>query len=239
MRNTQDTVDIGHATLRRMASAGHYNSWIFRLFQPYVGDRVVEVGCGIGNMTRYFLGAQRVVAFDLLPEAVQLVRKMYREATNLTAMQGDVCDVDIVRAIAPLRPDTVVSINMLEHVRRDDLALGNMHALLEPGGHLLLFVPAGAYLYGSLDVALGHYRRYERAQLRDLVQAAGFTVVKLHYVNALGVAGWWLNSCVLRRRILPKSQLRAFNRVIRVMARIERRCIPPFGQSLLCIARKG
>jgi SAM-dependent methyltransferase len=228
---------VGYATLRRMSNAGHYNRWIADLLCPYLGQGIVEVGCGIGNMTPYFLGARKVVAFDLLDESAQMVRHMYKEYPNLKVLQGDICAPDIVERIGPQSADTVVSINMLEHVREDRRALANMRRLLEPGGHLLLFVPAGEYLYGSLDRALGHYRRYGRTDLQAKVEGAGFRVVKLHFVNAPGILGWWLNSRLLRRRLLPKGQLRAFNGVARLVARIERRWIPPFGQSLLCVAR--
>jgi SAM-dependent methyltransferase len=221
-----------------MSDAGRYNEWIYDLVRGHVGRQVVEVGCGIGNMTRYFLSAGGVVAFDLLPESVAWVRAKYRSATHLTVLQGDVCDPRFIAGLGEASFDTVVSINMLEHVEKDALALRHMYALLEEGGYLLLFVPAGRYLYGSLDVALGHYRRYTRSGLARLAHSAGFEIVKLHHVNALGVVGWWANSRLLRRRILPKSQLRMFDRLASAVAAVERRFIPPFGQSLLCIARK-
>ncbi len=111
----------GPETLRRMADVDHYNTWIYELIRPYVGRRVVEVGCGIGNMTGYFLPAELLLAFDLLPESADWVAEKFRGRDNLIVSQGDVCDEAFVSWAARHRFDTVVSINMLEHVERDGL----------------------------------------------------------------------------------------------------------------------
>jgi SAM-dependent methyltransferase len=228
----------GHETLRRMADVDHYNSWIYDLIEPYLGRRIVEVGCGIGNMTCYFLRAERLLAFDLLPESVEWVRAKYGARPNLAVRQGDLCDPVFITGIADEQFDTVISINMLEHVRDDRKGLAHAHRLLRDGGSLLLFVPAGSYLYGSLDRALGHYRRYDRRGLEALVKGAGFGIERLHYVNALGIVGWFVNSRLLRKEVLPKGQLSLFNRIAPVLQRVESKIRPPFGQSLLCVARK-
>ena len=229
----------GRETLRRMADVDHYNSWIYDLMRPYVGRRVVEVGCGIGNMTGYFLQAELLLAFDLLPESVNWVAEKFQGYNNLIVTEGDVCDEVFIDRAAPHRFDTVVSTNMLEHVEQDARALDHMSRLLVEGGHLLLFVPAGSYLFGSLDVALGHHRRYDKPRLAALVAEAGLHIEQLCYVNALGVLGWYLNSRILRRQLLPKNQLSVFNSLAPLLRRIEIIVPPPFGQSLLCIARKG
>ena len=229
----------GHETLRRMADVDRYNSWIYDMIKPFLGRRIVEVGCGIGNMTGYFLHAERLLVFDLLPESVEWVRSRYGDRPNLVVRQGDLCDPAFIARSAEEPFDTVISINMLEHVKEDKKGLAHMHRLLDDGGYLLLFVPAGSYLYGSLDRALGHYRRYDRRGLAAAVRGAGYTIEKLHYVNALGVAGWYLNSRLLRKTLLPKGQLGLFNRVAPILQKLESRIKPPFGQSLLCIARKA
>jgi SAM-dependent methyltransferase len=228
----------GHETLRRMADVDRYNSWIYDLIEPFLGRRIVEVGCGIGNMTGYFLRAERLLAFDLLRESVEWVQARYGDRPNLVVHEGDLCDPGFIARSGEESFDTVVSINMLEHVKEDKKGLAHMNRLLVEGGYLLLFVPAGSYLYGSLDRALGHYRRYDRRGLAAAVRGAGFTIAKLHYVNALGVAGWYLNSRLLRKTLLPKGQLGLFNRVAPLLQTIESRIKPPFGQSLLCVARK-
>ena len=234
---------IGRETLRRMASVDRYNRWIYREIAPFVGQTVLEVGCGIGNMTRFFLGVQRLIALDRLPGSVDLVSETFAAMPNVQVCLGDISSPDTVAQLSPYAIDTVVCLNVLEHIQRDDVALYHMAQLLAPGGHLLLFVPAGSYMYGTLDQALGHFRRYGRADLTARVQGTGLQPQRMGYLNLAGIPGWWLNSRVLRRRLLPTAQLRLFNGLAPLLIAAERALRRvwdvPAGQSLLCIARKN
>ena len=241
MQMTTHTEAIGYETLRRMATVERYNAWIYDELAGSVGQRVLEVGCGIGNMTEYFIDRDLLVGVDLLPASVELTRQRHKKQENVLAHLGDITDTELVSALRHYHFDTVVCLNVLEHIEDDLLALRNMHDVLVPDGKLLLFVPAGAYMYGTLDTALGHYRRYERTLLAERVMAAGFSIQRLSYLNLAGIPGWWLNSRALKRQILPTSQLDWFNRLAPLFIRSERllRRVwdAPFGQSLLCVAR--
>ncbi len=139
--------------------------------------------------------------------------------------------------------DTVICLNVLEHIGDDRTALRYMYEALQPGGHLALFVPAGAYMFGTLDVALGHHRRYDLPNLRRRVSEAGFAIERLGYLNLAGIPGWWLNSRVLKRDLLPAGQLAWFNRLAPLFIRGERLLRrlwdAPAGQSLICIAQRA
>ena len=135
------------------------------------------------------------------------------------------------------RIDTIVCMNVLEHIEDDAGTLADFCRVLQPGGHLALLVPAMPALYGSLDENLRHYRRYEKGGLATLVGRAGFTVESVRYLNRPGVLGWWLNSRVLKRRVLPKRQLGAFKWIMPLL-RAEEKTEPSFGMSLLVLARK-
>ena len=234
---------VGVETLRRMASVDRYNRWIYDEIRAYAGQRILEVGCGIGNMTAFFLDRALLVALDLLPEAAALVREKYAGHANLITWQGDITSEATVARLEPYGFDTVVCLNVLEHIRDDARALAHMHRVLQQGGRLLLVTPAGRYLYGTLDQGLGHYRRYERKPLGDLVASVGFAVERLRYMNLAGVPGWFLSSRVLRHRILPRAGLRGFNALAPLFIAAEKalRAVVdvPWGQSLVCIARKG
>lgn len=234
---------VGVETLRRMASVDRYNRWIYDEIRAYAGQRVLEVGCGIGNMTAFFLDRALVVALDLLPEAVALVQQKFSGHANLITRQGDITDEAVVAQLGPYGFDTVVCLNVLEHIRDDARALAHMHRVLQPGGRLLLFAPAGRYLYGTLDEGLGHHRRYEREPLGNLVTSVGFVVERLQYMNLAGIPGWFLSSRVLRHRILPRAGLKGFNALAPLFIAAEKalRAVVdvPWGQSLVCIARKG
>ncbi|HEY51845.1 MAG TPA: class I SAM-dependent methyltransferase [Caldilineae bacterium] len=233
---------VGYETLQRMARVERYNAWIYQEFADAVGQRILEVGCGIGNMTEYFLDRELLVGIDLLPGSVALTRQHYADRDNVLTHLGDITDPDLKIALDHYHFDTVVCLNVLEHIEDDLLALRHMHDVLVERGRLLLFVPAGAYMYGTLDTALGHYRRYEREMLADRVTAAGFSIQRLSYLNLAGIPGWWLNSRVLKRQILPTSQLDWFNRLAPLFIHGERLLRKvwdvPLGQSLLCVAQR-
>jgi SAM-dependent methyltransferase len=135
------------------------------------------------------------------------------------------------------RIDTIVCSNVLEHIEADAETLADFRDILPPGGHLVLLVPAHQALYGTLDVHLKHFRRYERQQLERLVTAAGFAVDNIRYLNRPGVFGWWLNSRVLKRTVLPKAQVKAF-KWLRPLLTLEESRPPGFGLSLLVLARR-
>ena len=135
------------------------------------------------------------------------------------------------------RIDSIVCMNVLEHIEHDRETLTDFASVLQPGGHMVLLVPAMPALYGTLDKALLHFRRYDKAGLAQLVTDCGFEVQQIRFLNRLGVAGWWLNSRVLRRRVLPKGQLAAFKWLMPLLKREEQRP-PSFGMSLLVLATK-
>lgn len=235
-----DSVEaVGVETLLRMADVAAYNDWVCRRIRPYLGDRLLEVGCGIGNMSGYYADRPLLVCLDLLPESLALVRNKLSDRPNLHTVQGDVCAESTIGALASYRFDTAVMLNVLEHIEDDAAALAAVHRLLAPGGRLVLLLPAEHYLYGTLDQALGHYRRYEPAEVRRLVRAAGYEIERLEYMNLPGILGWFLNGRVLRRRLLPRPQLAAFNILAPLFERVEGCIAPPRGQSLLAICRKA
>ncbi len=228
----------GVETLRRMASIEHYNEWIFRVLKRHMGRAILEVGCGIGNMTGFFANAERLTCVDVLPESLVEVRRQFAHAPHIQVLEADIADHSAVERIGRGLHDTVVCINVLEHIEQDAAALRHMWQTLRPGGKLLLFIPAGQYLFGALDEALGHYRRYELQSLRALVSAQGFNIVDAYYMNPAGVPGWFVSSRVLRRTVPPRGLLRLFNTLTPALVWLEERWRPPIGLSIVCVAQR-
>jgi SAM-dependent methyltransferase len=138
-----------------------------------------------------------------------------------------------------LEANSVIAVNVLEHVERDAEFLRAANSALVPGGYLLILVPAVPAIFGSLDRAFDHYRRYTRPGLTSQIQSAGFDIEKLHYLNMLGVAAWFASGRIMRRTTLGRGQVRFYDRfVVPALRQIETRLKPPIGQSLLAIARK-
>ncbi len=230
------------ATLHNLAHAHRYNRWIVDHFHPYIGDRVLEVGCGIGNLTPFFLHARLVVCLDTLSAAVGEVQARWGDHPSVHPLVGDITDPHVVDQLRGHEFDTVTFVNVLEHIPQDAVALAHAHALLRPGGHVLLYVPALPSLFGSMDEALGHYRRYTREALLDRVREVGFQPVFCKPVNTLGALGWWFDGKVQRYPAIPAWQVRLFDAVVplwRPVERALRRLWPTMpGLSLVCVARK-
>lgn len=228
--------DEGFETLRRMHQLRRYNLWLLDRVRPYLGQRVLEIGAGIGNLTKHMLGRPLLVATDINGEYLRILRMVFQNYRGVMVKPLDITAMNAVEW-RDLQVDTVLCFNVLEHIERDMDALRRMHDLLTPGGRLILLSPALKGLFGSLDQRLGHYRRYSRAEMEEKVKEAGFEVEDIRYLNALAVPGWFINARLLRRRRLPKLQLALF-RFLFPLVRIESRLRLPFGLSLLAIGRK-
>ncbi|MFN8625624.1 MAG: glycosyltransferase [Candidatus Binatia bacterium] len=232
--------DLGHnpgyRTLQRMATLHRYNRWLWSKMQPYVGARVLEVGSGIGNMTRFVASRERVVATDINPDYVAALHAKFEHHSNISVVQFDM-GADRLPAAVGSGFDTVLCLNVLEHVADDVGALQRLHDVLAPEGRLLLIVPATRRLYGEIDRAIGHHRRYARDELQRKVEAAGFSLERIDAFNMLGMLGWYLNACILRRRTVPSFQARIQDRLVPLL-RLEEHVRCPFGLSLFAVARR-
>jgi 2-polyprenyl-3-methyl-5-hydroxy-6-metoxy-1,4-benzoquinol methylase len=226
----------GYITLERMGNLSRYNDWIWRAIEPHVGNRVLEVGAGIGNMTRVMYGRDLIVATDVELPYLHMLRNSFAHNPTIRVEHLDLNSDDHLR-LMQYGFDTVVCLNVLEHIEDDEGALQRLFDVLLPGGKLLLFVPADQSLYGTMDRQVGHFRRYSREQLEALIEAAGFTSEQVVYQNVYGRFGWWLNGVVLKRRHMPGNQSRLFDLAVPILRRIEPRN-PRKGLSLVAVAQK-
>jgi SAM-dependent methyltransferase len=221
-----------------MAHAANYFAWQGRLVAPELGQRVIEVGCGIGNFTGMLLDREIVLAVDVDPGCIERLQQRYSNRTNLQAF---LCEPSsgAFADLARFHPDSCVCLNVLEHIEDDQRALAAMASVLMPGGAVALLVPAFQALYGPIDHNLSHHRRYSRKALAGLAHRTGLRIEKLHYVNAIGFFGWWINAHVFKREAQSESQIRIFDRwVVPWMSRLEAMAPPGFGQSLFAVLRK-
>jgi SAM-dependent methyltransferase len=198
---------------------------------------VAEIGAGTGNVSRLLLdgGIGHLTAVEPSPQMYPLLRRTLADEPRAVVLQGRLGGPG---AEFEARFDSIVYLNVLEHVDDDAGELRRAWAALRPGGHLCIFVPALQWLYGRLDAEVGHRRRYHRAALGRLVRDAGFDLVRLRYFDAPGVLPWFLFIRLLRRE-LNGAGVGAYDRwVVPVARTVERVVPPPIGKNLLCIARK-
>ncbi len=224
--------------LVRMAKAHRYLDWIFSLMRPYLGDRILEVGPGIGLLTSRMVADRHVSALEVDPDAANVLLQRFGAMSNFDVVSGDVERKEWIDENTTKRYDTVVCVNVLEHVVEDITALENMHKSLRSGGYLFLFVPALMAIFGTLDSAVGHKRRYSLDEVSTKVQSAGFEIQEISYGNVLGVPAWFWSSRITRRSMPNTSILSLFDRLVPVWTWIESKIRVPIGMTVICIARK-
>lgn len=225
----------GHE-LEALAQAPNYYRWIVDHFRPWLNGTVLEVGAGVGTF------AERVRT-ETRPERLVLVEPARNLHAPLRARFEGRGDVEVfpgtLEQLPPSPVDAAVMVNVLEHIEDDRATLRDLHRRLTPGGALLLFVPALPWLYGSLDEAFDHYRRYSRPELRTKIESAGFALERLLFMNLPGILNWLVAGRVLRIRTIRPGAMRTYDRLVVPAARaIESVVTPPLGQNLLAVAIK-
>jgi SAM-dependent methyltransferase len=222
--------------LEVLADMPHYQAWVLDLFGAALAGDVVEVGAGIGNLSGPLL--HRVRSAVLIEPALNLVERLKERAAhhNATVFGGTLAEACAAAVVQAGAHDAVLFVNVLEHIDDDGAELVRARALLKRNGALLVYVPALPFLFGALDRAVGHVRRYTPESLRRTVEGAGFVIDDLRYVDAFGMVPWFVVGRVLRRASFGGAPL--YDRfAVPVLRQLEAAFPPKLGKNLVCVAR--
>ena len=221
-------------SLDSLRDAKNYQDWIFELCEPYFGRCVLEVGAGHGDFTRLLAdSAREVTALDPSERCTKILRDRFEGEREVEVVAG------VIDAVPGHQQfDSVVLINVLEHIDDDLGALVDLRARLKPEGHLIVFVPAFDGLYSKFDRMIGHRRRYRRSHMVVLADRAGFDIIDSRYVNSVGAFVWWLFARRLHQIPTSTIPVKMYDRgVVPLLRRIEADQSPKVGQSVLLIGR--
>jgi SAM-dependent methyltransferase len=225
------------ATLNQLAELDRYNHWIYEHISSALGRRVLEVGSGTGNITRFLCSEGReVTATDIVPAYRSELERLFSDNSKVRVEKFDLT-AKAPEAFITNPFDSIVCLNVLEHIDDDVFALAQIRDSLAPRGKLALLVPAHLVLYGSFDRAVGHFRRYEKLELERKLEKAGFAVCEMKFFSLVAALPWLINGRLLKRDYIPTGQANLANRLVPLL-KLERLIGPPCGLSLIAIAQK-
>jgi SAM-dependent methyltransferase len=220
-------------TLDALEGADAYADWVVSLFRDDLGQNVLEVGAGVGTITKRLADQGRVVAVEPSERCASPLAELAAVDPRVEVVHGSVDDVAADAAF-----DTAVLVNVLEHVADDVDLLRALGERLRPGGALVCFVPAHAWLHSRYDDRIGHVRRYRRSGLAEALGAAGFEVERLRHVNVPGALAWLAGARLLGLAPSPRTTELYQRTVLPLTQRVEAGREPPFGQSIVAVARR-
>ena len=226
----------GHEVLVSFTNAHKFNKWLCDIIRPYVGDYVLEIGAGIGNITQKLIPRRRYIASDCDPFYVNVLNNMAVKRPGLEAQKIDATETENFDNLLD-SVDTIICINVLEHIKDDDKALENFRRSLIKGGRLIVLVPLWQWLYSPLDKEIGHVKRYMKNALVTLLRKNGYEIEKLIDFNKVGLPGWLLNGKILRRKRITKYQMKLYDSLV-FLWRIIDVILPWPSLSIVVIARK-
>jgi len=226
------------STLDALSFAPRFNQWMAETILPYVGQTVLEIGAGMGNMSRHLAPRRNAyIATDVREEYVDHLRNLFRHRPSVcvrrldATLPADIADVG-------RRVDTVVCLNVLEHIEDDAAALRSIGTLLEPGGRLVLLVPNDPKAYGSIDREIGHYRRYTASRLHELLTGTGYRVEAILHFNRVSMPAWRFTGQIKKAKTLSRPALKMFDRLVWFWKSIDN-MLPWEATSIIAIARRS
>ena len=266
--------------LEAMDCAANYHRWILEIFEPFLGDHLVEVGAGLGSFSQLILERHHCQTLSLVEPSNSMYENLVVNAQRLSiagsagvspamsakrekfehsAGRGNATDAGGTPAVpvridtyhgtfpqcAPLiksnqAPDSIIYVNVLEHITDDKLELEAIRETLSPTGHVFLFVPALAWLFGAFDERVGHLRRYTKSEVEEKLKDAGFKITLSRYFDLPGIGPWWVKYCLLKSATMEPASVRLYDRfVVPAARRIESIISPPLGKNVIAIAQKG
>jgi SAM-dependent methyltransferase len=226
----------GLTTLEVLTEAKNYNRWIAETFFPYIKAPLLEFGAGIGNISELLSSYTPLCLTDTDERMLAHLTDTFSHMHDVSVNYLDITQPPPEHLVESFQ--TVVGINVLEHVEYDEQALFHLGNLLHPSGRLLLLVPAKKWAYTDLDERLGHFRRYEKKELAEKLAKASFQIEKLYFFNIVGLVSWIVRDKIERSGGLRSYQVSLFDSIVPILKRVEAIVPMPLGISLIAIAQK-
>lgn len=232
----------GLETLRVISDATSFNDWTFDVIKPWCTGKILEIGSGIGNISARFISRKADITLtDIRNNYLAFLQEKYPHLQRENKIRHlDLVHPDFNNLYSNLfsQFDTVFSLNVIEHIENDRLAVENCMRLLKPGGRLILLMPAYQSLYNNFDRELFHFKRYNRKEMIQLLKRSGGSNISSFYFNAAGIPGWFFSGKLLKYKTIPQSQMNLFDKLVPVFRLVDRLLMRKTGLSVIGIGEK-
>jgi 2-polyprenyl-3-methyl-5-hydroxy-6-metoxy-1,4-benzoquinol methylase len=238
------TVDEeGMEILDVIAKADKFNKWMFETIKPHCKGKVLEIGSGIGNISQFFLADSQfqIQLTDIRDNYCDRLKQKFASSKNLLGVENiDLVDpnFDTKYSSHLEKYDTVFALNVVEHIKEDNLAIANAKKMLVKGGKLIILVPAYQALYNQFDTSLEHYRRYTKKNLNPLFVNNKLEIVHSQYFNAIGIAGWYVSGKLQKNDSIPEGQMGLYNKLVPVFKIADKLIFNKLGLSVITVGKK-
>jgi 2-polyprenyl-3-methyl-5-hydroxy-6-metoxy-1,4-benzoquinol methylase len=232
----------GAKTLDAISEADRFNKWMYETIKPFCKGNILEIGSGIGNISTYFIEDDLSIQLtDIRKGYCEKLKQKFAGKPNLLGVVSmNLVDDNFDNKFADHfnTYETVFALNVVEHIKDDDLALQNCYKLLKSGGCLIILVPSYQLLYNQFDIELGHYRRYNKKKLSNLFYKNNYDIIHKQYFNCAGIFGWYFTGKILKRKTIPKGQMSIYNSLVPVFKILDKIIFNSIGLSTICVGKK-
>lgn len=229
----------GYQALERIAVAPAFNKWMFQTIEPFINGKILEIGSGIGNLSKFFIDKGKSICLsDYDTDYINILTDKFPQLSS-SILKIDLSDPDFEYNNLSSKSsfDSIFLLNVLEHIEDDNMAIRNCLYLLKPGGTLLILVPSYSFLFSKMDVLLGHFRRYTKHSISYVLKNNGMQITKTYYFNALGLAGWFWNK-IFNNAEISETKMNLFNKLVPFAKILDKILFHQIGLSTIAVASK-
>ena len=233
----------GETTLDVISEANKFNKWMYNTIKPFCKSNILEIGSGIGNISSFFLEDNFKIQLTDIKKGY--CEKLEQKLSGNSNLLGVEC-LDLTDELFDERfsshinkYETVFALNVVEHIFDDSRALKNCKKLLTDSGSLIILVPSYQSLFNQFDIELGHYRRYTKKSLCKVFQESGIKVVHKQYFNMIGILGWYYSGNILKRKTIPKGQMKLYNTLVPIFKIIDKMTFNSIGLSTIVVGKNS
>jgi len=234
-----DIDEVGIETLEAVSIAVNFNEWMYNTISKHCSGKILEIGSGIGNISKHFIENDHDITLtDIRDNYIESLKEQFPSHENKTLLM-DLVDPNFEIKYSKLLGtyDSVFALNVVEHIKDDQLAISNAKKLLKPNGKLIILVPAFQSLYNSFDTALEHFRRYTKKSLNKLISSE-LDVSHSQYFNAFGMLGWFVSGKVLKKKTIPIKQMKIYDKLLFIAKTIDICVFNQIGLSVISVGIK-